>query len=187
MTQCATYPSGQCTWYCCMNWSMPVGPYWGDGRMWLTSAQQAGYVITTVAEVGAIAVWGANMGGARDAGHVAIVQAITPLTVAESNWNVPLQPDIRVVNAYSQSGIIGYILPTKTTEEPMTYTPDQQRAQIRQWYLDYLIRGVEDDAAMQYHLGVWNTKGMDVCLADIVDGAEAQSATAAKRRLLGLP
>jgi surface antigen len=183
---CASYPSGQCTWYCCENWSQQVGPYWGDGKMWLASAQKDGWLTSPIPEIGDIAVWGANTGGTRDAGHVALVISVNPLTVAESNWNVPLQPDHRVVSDYSKSGIIGYVRPTKTTEEVMTYTPEQQRVKIHETYWEFLMREVENNDAMTYHLGVWNVKGMEACLAEIWDGPEAAKVMAAKRAHLGL-
>lgn len=128
MSNCNFYPRGQCTWYCCSTWTGgEIGPLWGDGKMWLESAGRAGYRTASSPVVGAIAVWGANMGGTRDAGHVAIVRAVSPLTVAESNWNVPLQPDVRVVNDYSASGIIGYILPQQEVE---VVTMGQKRATV---------------------------------------------------------
>jgi len=112
MSDCRWYNLGQCTRYVCDTWSGgSIGPLWGDGYMWLESAGRDGYRTATDPVVGAIAVWGQNMGGTRAAGHVAIVRSLGPLTVAESNWNVPLQPDVRVVSDYSKSGIIGYILP----------------------------------------------------------------------------
>jgi surface antigen len=180
-----TYPPGQCTRYVADNWSQQVGPYWGDGWMWLGSGEQAGYATTSVPSVGAIAVWGRDMGGARAAGHVAIVQAAEPLTVAESNWNIALQPDQRVVSSASAAGIVGYLLPEKA-DPPMTYSLDQQRVKIHEAYWTYLLREVENDAAMQYHLGVWNTKGMEACLAEIWDGSEHGAVVAAQRKLLGL-
>lgn len=181
-----SYPDGQCSRFCADRWSVAPGPYWGDARFWLDSGHQAGYATSSVPEVGAIAVWGANMGGTRDAGHVALVQAIAPLTVAESNWNIPLQPDQRPVSAYSQTGIIGYVLPRKATEEPMNYTLAQQRAYIHQCAYESWLREISEEE-MQHWLGVWNTQGQEGVVAGIFDTPEAVTVTQARRRLLGLP
>ncbi|HEV3129606.1 MAG TPA: CHAP domain-containing protein [Solirubrobacteraceae bacterium] len=129
MSACQWYNPGQCTRFCCDQWTDPVGAFWGNGAAWLESARKDGYSTTTIPTVGAIAVWGANMGGTKAAGHVAIVKAVQPLTVAESNWSVPLQPDVRIVSAYSQAGIIGYILPHSFPEDHMA-TIGQKRADI---------------------------------------------------------
>ncbi len=68
----------------------------------------------------------------------------------------------------------------------MTYTDQDIQAQIREWYYELLVRGVESNEAMAYHVGVWKTKGKDVCMAEIADGQEAQQANTSMRKLLGL-
>ena len=153
MNNCALYPTGMCTWYCCTTWSGgPIGPLWGDGVMWLESAGKAGYRTSSSPALNAIAVWGANMGGTKDAGHVAIVRAVEPLTVAESNWNVPLQPDVRVVSAYSQSGIIGYILPQQ--QEADVATIGQKRATIFNFRLAAFGEWPPDQASIDTYAGM---------------------------------
>lgn len=145
-----TYDPGQCTRFVADNWSQPVGPYWGDGKQWLVSAMEAGYVIAETPQLGAIAVWGANAGGAGPAGHVAIVAAVEPLTVSESNWDEPLRPDSRVVSPASAAGIVGYILPELADQEtPMTPSErvDVARALTRLTYATAAHRTPESQAA----------------------------------------
>lgn len=127
MSDCTLYPIGQCTWYCCSNWSAPVGPVWGNGYAWLGSGQRAGYLTASQPSAGDIAVWGQYVGGAGAAGHVALVTSTAPLTVAESNWLGTLQAGVRVVSADSATGITGYVRPIK--EDGMA-TMGQKRATI---------------------------------------------------------
>ncbi len=145
-----TYPEGQCTRYVADNWTAPVGPYWGDAARWLDSARLAGYWITASPQVGAIAVWGRNRGGALADGHVALVTAVSPLlTVSESNWSNSLRVDTRVVDAASAAGIAGYILPI--LEEDVPLTPDDRTdlatALVLSLYSSVLHRSADDDPA----------------------------------------
>jgi hypothetical protein len=113
-----SYPNGQCTRYVADTWDGgEVGPYWGDAHAWPASAQADGYLISPNAFVDTIAVWGANMGGARAAGHVAIVTGVNPLTVRESNWTRALVPDTRTVT--DTGGIIAFILPRSGGAKPV--------------------------------------------------------------------
>lgn len=88
MSDCSLYPEGQCTRYVCETWPYEIGPVWGNADQWLSSAAAAGYSIGRTPEVGAIAVWSAYSGGALAAGHVAIVESVTPLVVVGEDWPV---------------------------------------------------------------------------------------------------
>lgn len=79
----SSYPTGECTWG--VKSQLPwVGPYWGDAKHWVKSAQNAGFTVGTVPRVGAVAVW---TGGYY--GHVALVTAVQgtySIQVSESNY-----------------------------------------------------------------------------------------------------
>ncbi|MGH7755287.1 MAG: CHAP domain-containing protein [Vulcanimicrobiaceae bacterium] len=210
MTDCSSYPTGQCTWYVCSNWSAPVGPYWGDAHTWLTSAGADGYEIVSAPAVGAIAVWGPNAGGAGAAGHVAIVISVVPggIDVKESNWSQPFQPDERLV--WDLSVISGYILPAKVTAPEPEPTPepatepapepatgvdgmgiylsddDARREKVRSLYRDLLCREVENETAMDAWVAYMTAHGVDQTAAAIEDGPEATAVMVARRKLLGL-
>jgi hypothetical protein len=116
-----TYPIGQCTRYVADAWSCPVGPYWGNAAQWLDSARSAGYVISPAPAPGAVAVWRANVGGALEAGHVALVTALEPLTVAGADWPLGAGPRGYVVGAAGAPGPpSGYILPVLVEDVMMT-------------------------------------------------------------------
>lgn len=104
------YPQGQCTWYAKQR-RPDVGNNWGNAAQWLDSARRAGFPTGNAPIPGAIAVWGANMGGAGSAGHVAYVESTAPgnnrITVSDSNWIAPLT--VSTNRAQSIQGIIGYI------------------------------------------------------------------------------
>lgn len=61
----------------------------GNAYQWDDQARKAGITVTNEAQVGAIAVWEPNRGGAGRLGHVAVVEQINPdgsLLISESNW-----------------------------------------------------------------------------------------------------
>jgi surface antigen/nucleoid-associated protein YgaU len=61
----------------------------GNAHQWDDQARKAGIPVTNKAQVGAIAVWEPNHGGAGRLGHVAVVEQINPdgsLLISESNW-----------------------------------------------------------------------------------------------------
>lgn len=174
-----TYPLGQCTRWVADHWTDQVGPYWGDGRQWLTSARASGFQTTVVPTIGSVLCLGAYSDGAGAAGHVAIVTAVDPIVVSESNWIYSMSPDSRTI--YGLIDLFGFILPRSAM-----VSGDEQRAQIHEWYYDLLQREVENESAMMYHLSVWNAKGKEACLAEIYDGPEATRVMIAKRKLLGI-
>jgi len=79
---------GQCTW-----WAAEMRPdlrfNTGNASSWASVSANHGYTVDDTPEVGAIAVWGPNVGGAYSAGHVAYVTSVTDVThlhVSEHNW-----------------------------------------------------------------------------------------------------
>jgi hypothetical protein len=179
-----TYPDGQCTRYAADNWTQPVGPEWGDARLWLNSAQLAGWAITETPEAGDLAVWGANVGEAAAAGHVAIVVQAAPLVVDESNWTYPLRYDRRVVAPASAAGIIGYIRPIKagtTEDDTVTYllagppanAADAlaRRIKVHEWTHEsaaIIVPSQLTEPVMDELLAVWVAQGAEAVLARIL-------------------
>jgi hypothetical protein len=111
-----------------------VGAQWGDASQWLGNAAQQGFPESSTPQIGDVAVWGANMGGALGAGHVAVVtglQANGDPIVEEENWtNGPGNFDSRLVSPSSAAGIIGYIEPKpgETTVLPNSLTNAQNQS-----------------------------------------------------------
>lgn len=84
LASASSYPTGQCTWGAKVlaPWA---GPYWGNGGQWSQSARNAGFEVSAVPKVGAIACW--QDGGY---GHVAVVTHVEHsqrIQVQESNYN----------------------------------------------------------------------------------------------------
>ncbi|MGH7608991.1 MAG: CHAP domain-containing protein [Candidatus Dormibacteria bacterium] len=82
------FATGQCTWYVATRrrvaWHTAQGSLGGNAGQWLALAEQAGYSVGPVPELGSIAVYA----DARD-GHVAWVVGVDQsgdYTVAEANW-----------------------------------------------------------------------------------------------------
>jgi surface antigen/ribosomal protein L24E len=68
----------------------------GDAVGWRQGAINSGYEVNTVPAIGAVAWWGAEVGGGL--GHVAYVSAVNPdgtVDVEEYNYNVPNEYDVR--------------------------------------------------------------------------------------------
>lgn len=110
------YAFGQCTWYVGSMLSWLPGNL-GNASEWLHNAQARGLPTGRVPLPGAVAVWGANMGGAFSDGHVGIVQSVDKSgrpVVSEMNWAGFDKVDTRDVSAASDAGIIGFIYPPGT-------------------------------------------------------------------------
>lgn len=88
-----TYVGGQCTDGVASRLGVPGG--WGNANQWPVSAQAAGYEVSSVPKVGAIAV------SYTDSwlGHVAIVTSVAPLTIWEMNFAGPYSTDERSANS----------------------------------------------------------------------------------------
>ncbi|VTS12261.1 peptidoglycan hydrolase PcsB [Streptococcus pseudoporcinus] len=79
-----TYPVGQCTWGV-KSLAPWVGNYWGNGGQWAASAAAAGYTVSSIPVVGAVAVW--TGGGYGHVAYVTSVESSTRIQVMESNYN----------------------------------------------------------------------------------------------------
>ncbi|GAA4001276.1 hypothetical protein GCM10022247_22360 [Allokutzneria multivorans] len=73
------------------------GVFFGDAGTWDDKARNAGLTVNRTPKVGAVAVWGSNMGGG--AGHVAIVSAVSGSKVTVQEYNV------RVSHGYGKRDI----------------------------------------------------------------------------------
>lgn len=82
---------GQCTWYAAeMRPDLRFNI--GDAHTWASVSEAHGYLVDTVPEVAAIAVWAPDKAGAYGAGHVAYVAEVrdsTHFRVQEYNWGFP--------------------------------------------------------------------------------------------------
>ncbi|HEV3129600.1 MAG TPA: CHAP domain-containing protein [Solirubrobacteraceae bacterium] len=113
------YTPGQCTAYVASlaPWVLQYGNL-GNANTWASRAMASGAKLSSTPYPGAVAVWGANQGGAFSDGHVALVTGVQSNglpTVSEMNWTSgPFRADTRAVPASSASGIVGYILPPNT-------------------------------------------------------------------------
>jgi surface antigen len=78
-----TYVPGQCTWYVYnrrVALGRSVGSFWGNGGYWHYSAQNAGYLVNHIPEVGAVF---------EQSGHVAVVEEIgtdNSVRISEMNY-----------------------------------------------------------------------------------------------------
>src|ERR1035437_4423730 len=135
LTQSNPYPWGQCTWYAfsrASSW-LPFSAL-GNGSnadLWFSRAQSHGLPVGSTPIAGAVAVWGANRGGAGPVGHVAYVESVGKIgptaglpTVSEMNVHGLGVLDTRPVSASSAAGIIGYIYPpgSSVTASPSPVT-----------------------------------------------------------------
>jgi surface antigen len=160
VTDHPTYALGQCTRYVADTWDGgPIGPYWGDGWQWLNSAALAGYLITHVPLLDAIAVWGPNQGGAGAAGHVAIVTSVNPLTVRESNWTAALTADVRVVA--HPIDVTGYIIPRET---PVPISLDLARGVVLLYYFNLRDGWTAAQADVDYWAARMMQEGVETVL-----------------------
>lgn len=118
------YPKfvGQCTWYAAeMRPDLRFNT--GNGASWAAKSSQNSYVVDTIPEVGAIAVWAPNKAGAYGNGHVAYVVNVrdnTHFRVQEYNWGMPL--------AYGERDVtwkdgIQFIHTSSYSSGISTYTP----------------------------------------------------------------
>jgi surface antigen len=97
---------GECTWYAYEKWPQisQKPPSTGNGYEWIIDARTKNYDTGTVPQVGAIAVWDSNAGGAYSNGHVAYVEEVSSATyfkVSEYNWNTVHGLDTRWVTRVS--------------------------------------------------------------------------------------
>lgn len=88
------YAACNCTWYVASVLHIP--PSWGNANNWDNSARAAGYVVSPVPKVGAVAQ---TKGGWL--GHVAVVREIkgSQVLISEMNYNGPCVTDDRWIDA----------------------------------------------------------------------------------------
>ncbi|MCP3798974.1 CHAP domain-containing protein [Allokutzneria sp. A3M-2-11 16] len=84
------------------------GESWGDAKTWDNAAKKAGLTVNKTPKVGAVAVWGSNMGGG--AGHVAVVSKISggKITVQEYNVRVSFGYGERVIGSIKPESYIHF-------------------------------------------------------------------------------
>lgn len=91
-------------------WRDGTQGHWGNAHQWDDNARRLGYRVDRTPEVGAIAHWNSNVGGASHLGHVAYISAVNgeTVTVQEYNWTVARGFGTREVPMSRISTVIHY-------------------------------------------------------------------------------
>lgn len=98
MARCSSYDAGECTWGAC-ELAAWVPEHWGNADQWVGRAAAAGYVVTPVPTLGAIASF-APGGAISPFGHVGVVVRLDDdrhYDIDEMNWAGFNRYDVRRV------------------------------------------------------------------------------------------